>query len=267
MGQETAPGCTSDTSPRGMREGYAHPFSWSVLEPLHSLASLKEKDSRTTKPARIGATMLHYPKIPGSQKAPPGRMTAFEKYDGTNLHWDWDHEFGWHDFGCRRDAFAYDERGFQLFDRAHAGLAAAITLFQAQLAEPLARILAGMNTRTAKVFTEFLGPNSFAGLHKADDPKELKLFDVELEGILLDPLAFVQNFGQLSQAARIVYRGNLTGKFCDEVRTGKYDVVEGVVCKSHKRDRQESWMVKIKTYAYMERLKAAYGDRWEEFWE
>src|SRR3712207_8134788 len=30
---------------------------------------------------------------------------AFEKVDGTNLHWDWDREFGWHAFGTRRDDF------------------------------------------------------------------------------------------------------------------------------------------------------------------
>jgi hypothetical protein len=27
---------------------------------------------------------------------------AFEKYDGTNLHRDWDRDFGWHSFGTRR---------------------------------------------------------------------------------------------------------------------------------------------------------------------
>jgi hypothetical protein len=34
--------------------------------------------------------MLYYPKIPGSRNWPGGRCVAFEKYDGTNLHWDWD---------------------------------------------------------------------------------------------------------------------------------------------------------------------------------
>src|SRR4051812_33479077 len=40
--------------------------------------------------------MLHYPKIPGSRDCPGGRCLAFEKYDGTNLHWDWDRDIGWH---------------------------------------------------------------------------------------------------------------------------------------------------------------------------
>jgi hypothetical protein len=38
--------------------------------------------------------MLHYPKIPASRHAPAGRCVAFEKCDGTNLHWDWDRELG-----------------------------------------------------------------------------------------------------------------------------------------------------------------------------
>src|SRR6185436_13232387 len=41
-------------------------------------------------------TMLHYPKIPGSKDAPDGRCVAFEKLDGTNLHWCWDRDCGWH---------------------------------------------------------------------------------------------------------------------------------------------------------------------------
>jgi hypothetical protein len=38
--------------------------------------------------------MLYYPKIPGSRHAPLERCLAFEKYDGTNLHWSWDPDFG-----------------------------------------------------------------------------------------------------------------------------------------------------------------------------
>ena len=50
--------------------------------------------------------MLHYPKMPDSRNCPDGRCLAFEKYDGTNLHWEWEREFGWHSFGARRDSGA-----------------------------------------------------------------------------------------------------------------------------------------------------------------
>ena len=52
-----------------------------------------------------GLCMLRYPKIPSSRNAPDGRCIASEKYDGTNLHWEWDRDFGWHSLGPRREEF------------------------------------------------------------------------------------------------------------------------------------------------------------------
>jgi hypothetical protein len=65
--------------------------------------------------------------------------------------------------------------------------------------------------------------------------------------------------------ARVVYEGKLTGKFADDVRQGRYGVTEGVVCKGG--TGPDVWRVKIKTRAYLARLKAAFAERWEEFWE
>ena len=84
------------------------------------------------------------------------------------------------------------------------------------------------------------------------------------DGDLLGPEPFLRDFGAL-KVARVVYRGLLTGRFTLNVRRGKYDVAEGVVCKGG--SGSDLWMVKIKTYAYLERLKRAFGERWEEFWE
>jgi hypothetical protein len=63
-----------------------------------------------------------------------------------------------------------------------------------------------------------------------------------------------------------VYTGKLTGAFLEAVREGKYGVAEGVVCKGGTGGR-DVWMVKVKTYAYTERLKKSFGARWEEYWE
>src|SRR5262249_54152905 len=116
------------------------------------------------------------------------------------------------------------------------------------------------------VFTEFLGPNSFAGKHRKDDPKRLVPFDVRAEGFgMIGPEAFVADFGHLPMA-RVVYRGKLTGQFAEEVRRGKYGVAEGVVCKGG-AGGGDPWMAKIKTHAYLERLKQAFGERWEDYWE
>jgi hypothetical protein len=50
------------------------------------------------------------------------------------------------------------------------------------------------------------------------------------------------------------------------VRLGKFGVKEGVVCKGGPGGA-DVWMVKIKTYAYLERLEQAFAERWEDYWE
>jgi len=222
---------------------------------------------RFTLPFKI---MLHYPKIPGSRNAPTGRCVAFEKYDGTNLHWDWDRDFGWHSFGTRRDEFNLTDAGIAQFAQRHAHLRQCVEVFHSTLADGLDRIFCDVpaygESCAFKAFTEFLGPNSFAGLHKESDPKELRVFDVLAEPIgIIGPHQFVADFGHLP-IARVVYQGKLTGKFTDDVRVGKYNVAEGVVCKGG-NGGDDLWMVKIKTHAYLARLKQAFADRWEDYWE
>jgi hypothetical protein len=214
--------------------------------------------------------MLHYPKIPGSRNAPEGRCVAFEKYDGTNLRWEWDRDFGWHAFGTRRDEFTLTDIGVEEFTQQHAHLRECVETFQSTLAEELEQVFRN-NTKYAafqsfKAFTEFQGPNSFAGLHKEDDPKEVRLFDIWAEPFgMIGPHEFVADFGHLP-IARVIYEGRLTGQFAEGVRTGQYDVAEGVVCKGG-TGGPDVWMVKIKTYAYLERLKRSFADRWEDYWE
>jgi hypothetical protein len=76
---------------------------------------------------------------------------------------------------------------------------------------------------------------------------------------------FADDFGHLP-TPRVEYRGKLTGAFAEAVRAGKFGVAEGVVCKGG-AGGPDVWMVKIKTAAYLARLKQAFADRWEEFWE
>ena len=213
---------------------------------------------------------MHYPKIPGGKNAPDGRCVAFEKLDGTNLHWCWERDFGWHAFGTRRDEFNLSPDGMAAFVAAHPGLDDAPVAFLETVADSLDRVFR-TNTDYAtypamKAFTEFLGSNSFAGRHKSDEPKATVLIDVWVEGYgFVAPETFVAHFGGLP-TPRVVYRGKLTGAFMEAVRKGKYDVTEGVVCKGG-TGGEDVWMVKVKTYAYLKRLKTEFGAKWEEFWE
>lgn len=211
---------------------------------------------------------LAYPKIPDSRNSPLKNCIAFEKYDGTNLHWVWEPELGWYGFGTRRDRFDLDQQGIKDFNEAHPGLEEAADIFLEKFAEPLDKFIRDnekYNVATEiMVFTEFFGDNSFAGMHKKDDIKDLILFDVQRDAEMICPEEFVQEFGEFN-IARVVYRGKLTGKFKEDVREGKYNVAEGVICKGGKG--ADLWMVKIKTYAYLEKLKQAFKENWEKYWE
>jgi RNA ligase len=211
---------------------------------------------------------LAYPKISDSKNCPLKRCVAFEKYDGTNLHWVWDVELGWYAFGTRRNRFDFDEMGITQFNAEHPGLEAAPALFRANFAAHLDAIFRESQRYKGPevtVFTEFFGPNSFAGMHKQDDPKQLILFDVQSNSELVAPEQFIQDFKGL-KIAQVIYRGKLTGQFIEDVRHGKYQVAEGVVCKGGK-DASDLWMVKIKTNAYRQRLQQAFQKNWEQYWE
>ena len=121
------------------------------------------------------------------------------------------------------------------FNECHAHLKQSHEVFRTNLGDGIERVFrdhpAYREFQSLKVFTEFLGPSSFAGLHKENDPKEPRLFDVLAEPIgMIGPARFVADFGHLP-IARVVYEGKLTRKFTEDVRLGKYGVNEGVVCK------------------------------------
>ena len=205
--------------------------------------------------------MLHYPKIPSSKHCRLGPCIVFDKIDGTNLHWDWDADFGWHAFGTRRDSYNLLPEGIAEFERDHENLRGAAELFERKLAAQAAPLL---QTRQAVLFTEFVGAGSFAGSHRPEDAKRLILFDVSLDGQMLGPEEFVDRFGHLD-IPRILYRGKFKGQILEEIYEGKFDVPEGVVVKGG--SGPTLWMAKIKTRDYQARLKSRFGSSWEDYWE
>lgn len=211
---------------------------------------------------------LAYPKIPDSKNCPLEKCIAFEKYDGTNLHWVWEAELGWYAFGTRRDRFDLDDMGIADFNAAHPGLEEAPVIFRRDFATSLEALFTNnphYQCPEITVFTEFFGAKSFAGMHKKDDPKQLVIFDVRTDRGLVPPEEFIRDFRDLN-IARVVYRGKLTGQFIDNIREGKYGVAEGVVCKGG-TNPNNLWMGKIKTYAYMNKLQQAFKDDWQQYWE
>ena len=95
-----------------------------------------------------------------------------------------------------------------------------------------------------------------------DEPKELKLFDVYLfKHGMMPPKDFVDVFNNLSYSAEIIYTGILNKQFIDDVRIGKYPVVEGVVAKGN------NFSVKIKTNSYFQKINEIYGTNYKLYWE
>jgi hypothetical protein len=204
--------------------------------------------------------MLHYPKIHPYRRGLVRPCVAFEKLDGTNLHWCWDRHEGWISFGTRRESFSLSMSGTDRFRATHRDLAQAVDVFWATIAEPVERVLRDRASLArfprVKVFTEFLGPRSFAGTHVASDPKRLVVFDVLADGFgLLSPERFVADFASI-ETPRVLDRGLLSRAFVQSVRQGHFAVEEGVVCKGISPGGAV-WMVKIKTNAYAERLRQA----------
>lgn len=207
--------------------------------------------------------MFRYPKMPGPAGAQLGACVAFEKLDGTNVFWK--REAGWWTtFGLRSGGYPWIADGISEFRAKYPPQADAPDVFAETLADPLAELLDGLGG-PAIAFTEFLGSSSFAGSHQPGEPKRLVLFDVWLEEHgFLGPELFVERFGSLP-IPRVLFRGKFSGKLTEDVRAGKFGVGEGAVIKGG--DGPTVWMAKVKTQAYLERLKASFGEKWEDYWE
>ena len=199
---------------------------------------------------------ITYPSIEGPTFAFLGApCVAFEKYDGSNLRFFWDERRGWHSTGTR----------YRWFKAATPTFGPAVEMFQRAysrgILETLRRLKESRGAKELVAFCEFFGPGTFSGLHKEGEPKQLRLFDVYLPGRgFVPPKDFVAHFGHLP-IARVVYEGNFTRAFIEDIRSGKYPVMEGVVAKGvHARRQrkgkadQEVWMAKVKTRSWLAEL-------------
>ena len=202
--------------------------------------------------------MIEYPSISQSSKAPRQSCIAFEKYDGSNIRVKYTAKKGFCLFGSRT----------QLIDKSHPHLGEVIDIFNNKFADTLSCLIRKYfpNEREAIVFGEFFGPQSFAGMHVPGDTKEFVPFDLLIGNKnrkFLLPHEFIKLFSPVVKIPRIIYEGNLADNFIDDVRSGVYDVVEGVVCKgTHPSGayRGNVWMAKIKTQKYLDRLFTKFGE-------
>jgi len=180
---------------------------------------------------------------------------AFDKLDGSNCRFEWSKKRGWYKFGSRK----------QMIDENHEQFGQVIPMFLDKYGDGLDLIFRRdknyRNFRSFIVFAEYYGPNSFAGFHQEGDPMELTLFDVNPIGKgFIEPREFVDNFGHLG-IPDVIHIGNMTNGFVNDVKQNKFNLVEGVVCKSTKKEKgNRIWMTKVKTDEWMNKIKNNFGE-------
>lgn len=199
--------------------------------------------------------MKQYPSINKYRNTPSQNILAFDKLDGSNIRFEWSRDRGWHKVGTRKC----------MLDKSHPHLGEAPEIFNEKYSEAIEKVFKD-NINYKKhtqfiAFCEFFGPNSFAGVHLENDPKDLVLFDIWIvKKGMIGPREFVKNFGHL-EIPHIIYEGKLNTEFIESVRHNVYGLKEGVVCKWGKTGmwRKDINMCKIKTNQYIQKLKDRFG--------
>lgn len=209
---------------------------------------------------------LCYPKIPDTTNFPCKNCIAFEKMDGTLFFFEWDaKQGGWYAFGVRRDRYPFREEGFYNFHINHKGLKSCIVSFlpYKYRLDAFFRSKDKYRGSNITVFMEYFGANSFAGEHIQEEMK-LILFDVQVNKRILTPQEFLFDFKQFP-IAKVIYKGKYSGQLVEDIRKGKYAVKEGAVIKGTYNGN--AVMCKVKTDAYLDKLKERFGNGWSSYWE
>lgn len=215
---------------------------------------------------------LVYPKIPSPTGCPLKQCIAFEKLDGTNIHLLFKRDtltkhgvWRFSQFGTRRDRFDNDEE----FETVHPNLYGVLGFDLYGLMDYEYVLSNKRRFDTAQeiiLFTEFCGSQSFAGSHKSDDDKSFYLIDVQVDGVMLPPEEFLEEFAIFAdRMPKVIFKGKYTGQLVEDIRNGKYPVKEGAVIKGVIGGQVH--MTKVKTNTYMEKLKSEFKDDWENYWE
>jgi hypothetical protein len=94
---------------------------------------------------------------------------------------------------------------------------------------------------------------------------DLVLLDVDVHKRgFISPHEFIDLFGGL-HIPQVIYEGIFDAEFVQAVRDGHFPVDEGIVAKGG--SGHELWRRKVKTSAYLTKLKTRFQDDWHKYWE
>lgn len=208
--------------------------------------------------------MKQYPTIEYWNKGIFGEpIYAFDKLDGSNIRVEWDRRTakksnfsgGFKKFGSRT----------QLINKTTQFLGDSVDIFMDKYSDNLNEIFFKdkyfRNIDKLTIFCEYFGENSFAGVHKPEDKKDVVMFDIILERYgFIKPKDFVELFKYVD-IPRVIYQGNYNKELIEKIRNNT-ELKEGVVCKGVRKTKGQDivWMAKIKTNAWLTRLKSHYGE-------
>lgn len=180
------------------------------------------------------------------------RIFAFDKLDGSNIRAQWTRKNGFDRFGTRR----------RLLDPNEPVLGEAVDLILEHQAPILDQIFRKQRWDKATAFFEFYGPSSFAGKHEAE-PHEVRLIEMHRykQGII-EPKEYLKLFYNQVPCAPLLYTGNPNADFVESVRHSTLDgmTFEGVVCKGPRNSRNQPTLFKVKSLAWLGRLKNWCGE-------
>lgn len=173
----------------------------------------------------------------------------FDKLDGSNIRAEWNPKKGFYKFGSRTQLISPDSPV----------LGESINLIRDCYEDELHRRLSKTKFQSAVCFFEFFGPNSFAGSHQ-EEPHEVVLIDIDAykKGVL-PPSEFL-DFTDGIKIPKVLFHGKVDRDIIASVRNGTMDnlTFEGVVGKTFHRGQVR--MFKIKSLAWLSKLKAYCGD-------
>ena len=193
--------------------------------------------------------MKEYPTISKDVQTLP--IFAFNKLDGSNVRAEWN---------CKRSFYKFGKR-HGLIDDPNPILKKAPGLIMEGVADRLDRVFRSRKWQEVVAFFEFHGPRSAFGLHEPDDIHIVNLIDISVhrKGILTPDLFLdlMQEAGITSHAA-LLFQGIPNETFRQQVNAGTLSgmTFEGVVCKGALESPGMPLMFKIKSDAWIEKLRS-----------
>lgn len=199
--------------------------------------------------------MEQYPSISTAIINTP--IYAYDKLDGSNIRAEWTRKNGFSKYGTRT----------RLLDSGHPFLGEAVGLFEEKYSDDLSRIFKKERWEKATVFFEYFGANSFAGWHDENEKHDVVLFDVhKYKQGLLTPPEFNKLFRNV-HTAELLYHGKPNQEFVQSVKDSTLEGMnfEGVICKGGLDNRRRLIQFKVKSTAWVSKLKNKFGEGTPEY--